>query len=53
MSAPEAVCAWAMTVFDGYFPVPTISRDLNVLPAMTKLSIYFTHLRRGPTPGAN
>ena len=36
MSAPEASCACAMTVCDGYLPVPTISLDLNVRPAMVK-----------------
>ena len=36
MSAPDAACACAMTACDGYLPVPTISRDVNVRPAMTK-----------------
>ena len=36
MSAPDAACACVMTACDGYFPVPTISRDLNVRPAITK-----------------
>ena len=35
MSAPEASWAWAMTMFDGYLPVPTMRRDRNVRPAMT------------------
>ena len=35
MSAPDARCASAMTACDGYLPVPTISRDRNVRPAMT------------------
>ena len=35
MSAPDAACAWAMTAFEGYLPVPTIRRDANVRPAMT------------------
>src|SRR4051812_11122966 len=39
MSAPEASCACTITAGDEYFPVPTMSRDAKVLPAMTKLSI--------------
>ena len=35
MSAPEASCACAITACDEYLPVPTISRDVNVRPAMT------------------
>src|SRR5829696_5287085 len=35
ISAPAASCAWAMTAKDEYLPVPTISRDVNVRPAMT------------------
>src|SRR5262245_37195233 len=35
MSAPEASCACAITGNDEYFPVPTMSRDLNVRAAMT------------------
>ena len=31
ISAPDASCACAMTGVDGYLPVPTISRDVNVL----------------------
>src|SRR5262245_53566243 len=34
ISAPEAACACAMTGCDEYLPVPTMSRDLNVRPAM-------------------
>src|ERR1051325_3427552 len=37
MSAPEASCAFTMTDGDEYFPVPTISREANVLPAIVKL----------------
>ncbi len=37
MSAPEASCACAMTACDEYLPVPTISRDVNVRPAMVKV----------------
>ena len=36
MSAPEASCACAITACDEYLPVPTISRDRNVRPAMVK-----------------
>src|SRR5688500_17713952 len=36
MSAPEARCASAITAWEGYFPVPTIKRDRNVRPAITK-----------------
>src|SRR5688500_10897566 len=36
MSAPDAACACAITACEGYLPVPTISRDRNVRPAMTK-----------------
>src|SRR5918999_1977570 len=35
MSAPDASCACAMTGNEGYLPVPTMSRDRNVRPAMT------------------
>jgi hypothetical protein len=39
MSAPDA--SWARTMTDGdeYFPVPTMSRDAKVFPAIVKLSI--------------
>src|SRR5688572_16286896 len=36
ISAPDAVCACAITAFEGYLPVPTMSRERNVRPAMTK-----------------
>ena len=36
MSAPDASCACAITACDGYLPVPTMSRDENVRPAMVK-----------------
>src|SRR4029077_4714977 len=36
MSAPEASCACAMTACDEYFPVPTMSREVKVRPAMVK-----------------
>ena len=35
ISAPDAACACAITACDGYFPVPTISREVNVRPAIT------------------
>src|SRR4030095_9408335 len=35
ISAPEAAWACAMTPCDGYLPVPTINRDVNVRPART------------------
>src|SRR5687768_6398372 len=35
MSAPDASCARAITACDEYLPVPMISRDANVRPAMT------------------
>jgi len=34
ISAPDAACACAITACDGYLPVPTIRRDLNVRPAI-------------------
>src|SRR5581483_1392276 len=39
ISAPEASCARTITAGDGYLPVPTISRDVKVLPAITRLSM--------------
>src|SRR3954454_3432436 len=43
MSAPDASWACRMTANDEYFPVPTISRDLNSRPAITSGSfISFT-----------
>src|SRR5262245_6144630 len=39
MSAPDASCAWTMTAGEEYLPVPTMSREANVLPAMTRLSV--------------
>src|SRR4030095_10702634 len=36
ISAPEAACACAITACDEYLPVPTMRRDLNVRPALTK-----------------
>ena len=35
----RASCACTITAFDGYLPVPTISRDVNVRPARTKASM--------------
>src|ERR1700687_5428951 len=42
MSAPDASCACTMTAGDEYFPVPTMSREEKVFPAMTRLSISIT-----------
>src|SRR4051812_9534638 len=39
MSAPEAACAWAITAWDEYLPVPTMRREANVRPAMTNGSL--------------
>src|ERR1051325_11610893 len=39
ISAPAASCARTITAGDEYLPVPTINRDVNVLPAMLKVSI--------------
>src|SRR5881392_878814 len=36
MSAPDAACACVMTACDEYLPVPTMSRDTKVRPAMVK-----------------
>ena len=36
MSAPDASCACAITACDEYLPVPTMSRDVNVRPAIVK-----------------
>ena len=38
ISAPEASCALTMTVGDEYLPVPTMSREENVLSAIVKRS---------------
>src|SRR6185295_28060 len=38
ISAPEASCAWTMTVGEEYLPVPTIRRDENVLSAIVNRS---------------
>ena len=35
MSAPDASWPARITACDGYLPVPTMSRDANVRPAMT------------------
>src|SRR5688572_20057225 len=45
MSAPDAACACAITAWEGYLPVPTMSRDRNVRPAMTKGVSVICHLR--------
>src|SRR6187401_3393429 len=36
MSAPDASCARCMTAKDEYLPVPTMRRDANSRPAMTR-----------------
>src|SRR2546423_10336298 len=36
MSAPDAACACAITACDEYLPVPTMSREEKVRPAMVK-----------------
>src|SRR4029079_14047222 len=38
ISAPDASCACTMTAGDEDLPVPTISRDVNVLSAIVNLS---------------
>src|SRR6266436_4763455 len=40
ISAPDASCACTITAGDEYLPVPTISREVNVLSAIRKLSTY-------------
>src|SRR5262245_24479809 len=39
MSAPDASCAFTMTEGDEYLPVPTMSLEANVFPAITKESM--------------
>src|SRR5436190_4424330 len=39
ISAPDASWAFTITAGDEYLPVPTIRRDANDLPAMTRLSM--------------
>src|SRR3954464_251929 len=51
MSAPDASWACCMTANDEYFPVPTISRDLNSRPAITSGS--FMSLTPTATPTAH
>src|SRR5262249_39066077 len=50
ISAPEASCARAMTAGEEYFPVPTIRRDENAFPAMTRWSMG-SLLRRAAADG--
>src|SRR5688500_867305 len=45
MSAPDAVCACAITACDGYLPVPTMSRDRKVRQAMMKCVLVMGDLR--------
>jgi hypothetical protein len=40
ISAPDASCAFTMTDGDEYFPVPTMSRELKVLPAIENVSMW-------------
>src|SRR4029450_3311873 len=42
ISVPDASCASRMTSMEEYFPVPTISRDVNSLPPRTRLVSYMT-----------
>src|SRR6185436_3197139 len=42
ISVPDASCASRMTSREEYFPVPTISRDVNSLPPRTRLVSYMT-----------
>src|SRR5688572_6809975 len=36
MSVPDTSCTCRITACEGYLPVPTMSRERNVRPAMTK-----------------
>ncbi len=48
MSAPDAVWQSRITWCDGYLPVPTMSRDRKVRPAMTKgVSVTMLPARSG------
>src|SRR6266581_4146243 len=38
ISAPDASCARAISAGDEYFPVPTMSLEVNILSAMVKVS---------------
>src|SRR5688572_6055298 len=49
MSVPEARCASAITACEGYLPVPTMSRERNVLPAITSGSDIRVDLTQLPT----
>src|SRR6267378_1412228 len=40
ISAPDASCAFTMIDGDEYFPVPTMSRELKVLPAIENVSMW-------------
>src|SRR5689334_3319295 len=42
ISAPEASWARTITGYDGYLPVPTMSREVNVRSAMTSGSVSVT-----------
>src|SRR6476619_2004485 len=53
MSAPDARCASAMIAWDGYLPVPTISRERNDRPAMTRGSSNMALSYRLPLASAD
>jgi len=42
ISAPEASCALTITAGEAYLPVPTMSRDAKILPAIVKVSTLST-----------
>ena len=44
ISVPLARCASAITACEGYLPVPTMSRDRNVFPAMTSGSATMANI---------
>src|SRR4051794_22168688 len=50
ISAPDASCARTITAGDVYLPVPTISREENALPAITRLSMSFNPCRSAALP---
>ena len=53
MSAPDASCAAFMIACDGYLPVPTISRDVKVLPAIRSRSSIAICIRIESLPAAD
>src|SRR5258707_8093990 len=50
ISAPDASCACTITAGDEYLPVPTNSRDVNVLSAIVRRSTLFP---MNPSPSAS